>query len=260
MAKRISPIRVISFSLLAACGALCQSEHPSVDLHQGPQFVSPSPPEVQSPETLIWKSLPDAPSAIQPPTRAEQHRPFIEEARLPSTLGGIGNLGLVGELGQVTPRRLQLSFASPHKAAFAERESHTFLDKYLCPSLLKQNLRYHPSTGSSVMGRTAYAASRIFITRDDSGNRRLNTSYFLAALTSVAIHTANRPYWARSSSMTFNNFGSTMGGDAGINVFHEFGPGIQQMVKGHLPKFVSRIQERITRDQVPSDVVSPPAK
>jgi hypothetical protein len=261
MAQRISPIRVISFSLLAVCGALCQSEPPSAALHQGSQLEGPNPPEVQSQETRRWRSLPDAPSAIRPPTRAEQHRPFIDQAGLPATLSGIGIPGIVGntELGHVTPR-LQLSFTSPDRAAFTERQRRTFLDKYLYPSLLKQNLRYHPSTSSSVIGRTTYAASRIFITRDDSGNRRLNTSYFLAALTSVAIHTANRPYWARSSSMTFNNFGSTMGSDAGINVFHEFGPGIQQMMKGRLPKFVSRIQERITRDRVPSEVVSTPAK
>lgn len=77
-------------------------------------------------------------------------------------------------------------------------------------------------------------------------------------LTSVAIHNAYRPYWARSTSATFTNFGSTIGSDAGMNVFHEFGPGIRQMVKGHAPKFVSRIEERITNDQTLRKVVSAP--
>src|ERR1700722_15815191 len=45
----------------------------------------------------------------------------------------------------------------------------------------------------------SHAASRSFITRTDSGKKRLNTSYFLGVLTSVAIHTAYRPYWTRSS-------------------------------------------------------------
>jgi hypothetical protein len=35
MVKRIAPIRVISFFLLAASGALCQSELPFADLLQG---------------------------------------------------------------------------------------------------------------------------------------------------------------------------------------------------------------------------------
>ena len=90
-------------------------------------------------------------------------------------------------------------------------------------------------------------ASLSFVTTRGKG--RLNTSYFLGVLTSVAIHTAYRPYWARSASATFNNFGSTIGSDAGINLFHEFQPGLLQMMKGHTPTFVSKIEARITDDQ-----------
>ena len=103
-----------------------------------------------------------------------------------------------------------------------------------------------------------YAASRTVITRNDSGKTTLNTSYFLGVLTSVAIATAYRPYWTRSTSATFKTFGSTIGSDAGINVLHEFEPGIRQLVNGHAPRFVSRIEERITNDQTLSDVVSTP--
>jgi hypothetical protein len=42
-----------------------------------------------------------------------------------------------------------------------------------------------------------------------------------------------------------------MGSDAGMNVFHEFGPGIRQVLQGHTPKFVSRIEARITHDHTP---------
>jgi len=45
-----------------------------------------------------------------------------------------------------------------------------------------------------------------------------------------------------------------------MNVFHEFGPGIRQMVKGLTPKFVSRIEERITPDQARRDIISVPAR
>jgi hypothetical protein len=79
-------------------------------------------------------------------------------------------------------------------------------------------------------------------------------------LTSVAIATAYRPYWTRSSSEAFKTLGSTIGSDVGINLFHEFGPGIRQMVKGHTPKFVSRIEERITHDHTPRDAISTPAR
>ena len=228
MVKRIAPIRVISFLLLAACGALCQSDRPSADLLPGLQFDGPNSPELQRQEMRTWSSLPDAPSVLLP---------------MPSllTLGAAGINARVmreKELGQVT-LRLQPNLTAPYKAVLIPEESSTFFDKYLYPSLRKQDPRYYPSTSGSFMGRATDAASRIFITRNDWGKRRLNTSYFLGVLTSVAIHTAYRPYWARSTSATFNNFGSTIGSDAGINLLREFGPGIRQMAKGRAPELES---------------------
>ena len=257
MVKRTAPIRVIFFLLVAASTALCQSEPPSVDVLQGFHFDGPTSLslEVQRREMRAWKSLPDAPS-FQPPTQAEKFQAFVDEARSPLIRGAVGvNAGVMREteLEHFTPGP-QPGFTALYRVALSQKESGAFFDKYLYPSLLKQDPRYDASTSDSFMGRATYAASRIFITRDDSGKRRLNTSYFLGVLTSVAISTANRPYWARSTSGAFNNFGTTIGGDAGINVLHEFGPGIRQMVNAHTPRFVFRIEDRISHDQFPREV------
>ncbi len=244
MVKRIAPIRVISFFLLAACGALCQSQRPSADLLQRDGSSSP---EVQAQEMRTWRSLPDSPSAVRPAKPAEKFQSFIGEARSPLTMDAVvinSRVRRGTELKHFTPG-LQPSFTAPYKAVFTQEDSST----YLYPSSRKQALLYQPSTSSSFMGRATYAASRIFITRDDSGKKRLNTSYFIGVLSSVAVHNAYRPYWARSPSAPFNDFGSTIGNDARINLFHEFGPGIRQLVKGHAPKLLLRIEERITRDQ-----------
>lgn len=205
--------------------------------------------------------LPDAPSA-PPPTQADGLHSFVNEARLPLTPSAVGaNAGITREteLGGITPG-LQPNLTTPYKVVFTQKESSVFFDKYLNPSLRTPKLRYHPSTSGSFMGRATYAASRIFITHDDSGKGKLNTSYFLGMLTSVTVQSAYRPYWARSTSATFNNFGSTMGSDAGINLLHEFGPGIRQILKGHAPKFVSSIEESITHYQHPMEVVSTPPR
>ena len=258
MAMRIAPIGVIFFFLLAACRAWCQNERP--DLVQRLQFDGSTSPEVPRPEMRTWRSLPDAPSTVQPRKQADKFQTFVDEVRQPSAPGAVGiNSGIMRgtELRHVTPAP-QPSYSAPHNAVVAQEEFHTFFGRYLYPSSLRQNLRYHPSSGGGFMGRATYAASRIFITRDNSGKGRLNTSYFLGALTSVAVSTAYRPYWARSSSATFGNFGSTIGSEAGRNLFYEFGPGIRQMVKGHTPKFTSRIGERITNHQTPREVVSTP--
>lgn len=208
------PIRVASFVLLAACSALCQ----------------------QLPESVAFSSLPDAPS-----TRASVQT-------TPRTVPQEVIIRLLTPTGGDVARPAQPGFTLLYPSQPVQQSSNNFFDKYLYPSLLKRNLNYHPSTSDSFVGRAVYAASRIFVTRDDSGKGRLNTSYFLAVLSSAAVHTAYRPYWARSASAPFSDFGSTMGNDAGMNLLHEFRPGLQQLMKNHTPRFVTRIEQRIGRN------------
>jgi hypothetical protein len=147
-----------------------------------------------------------------------------------------GNTGVMRQGATAT-------FSEP--AISGQKESKTLFDKYLNPSSAKQLPGYRSTSDGSLMGRATYAASRIFVTRDESGKGRLNTSYLLQALTSVAADTASRPYWRRSPTGSVSDFGSTVGNDAGINVWHEFRPGIEQLMKSHTPKFISKIEERI---------------
>ncbi len=258
MVKRTALIRVVSLILLAACGALCQ-KRPAADLLQGLQFDGSDSPQVQRQEMRAWSSLPDAPSSVQTPRRAERFHTFVNETGSPLTLGAVGvSAGVMRGTapGHVTSGS-RPSLTAHYQVAFIQKQSGASIGKYLYPPV---DPRYYASTRDSFMGRASYAASRIFVTRDDSGKRRLNIPYFLGVLTSVAAHTAYRPYWTRSASMPFNDFGSTIGSDAGMNVFHEFGPGIRQMVKGFTPKFVSGVAGRITHDPIPRDAIPIPAK
>ena len=261
MVKRIAPIRVVIFLLLATCAALCQ-EPSSADLLEVLQSDGSNSPGVQRPEMRTWRSLPDAPSSVQPPTQAERFRTFVNETSPPLRFGAVSvTTGVMRqtEPGHVIPGP-RPSLTTLYQVAFTPEKSSAFLGKYLDPPSLTQYPRYSASTSSGFMGRASYAASRIFVTRDDPGKGRVNTRYVLGLLTSVASATARRPYWARSTSATLNNFGSTIGSDEGMNVFHEFGPGIRQMMKGLTPKFVSRIEERINHSPIPKEAVSVPAR
>ncbi len=211
MVKRIASVLIVSFLLLAACAAVCQS---------------------------VRQSLLDAPS-VQAATLAQKFTVFIGEARSPLRFGAMG--GRVGVMRQG-------GFGFPENVVPRQRESKAVFAKYLNPSVLKQQSDYHSSSGGNLMGRSTYAASRIFVTRDESGKSRLNTSSLLRALTSVAADSASRPYWRRSLGKPFSDFGSTVGNEAGINLWHEFGPGITHLMKNHTPTFVSKIskiEERI---------------
>jgi len=227
MAKRIAPVGVVSAMLLAACGAVCQN----------------------AASRSADQSLPDAPS-VQAATQAQKFDGFVEAAGSPLKFAAMGgHAGVMRQGGLATADKAVFSQKEPGTIESNTLRSNTIFGKYLYPSLPKQQSGYQASSSGSFMGRATYAASRIFVTRDDSGKGRLNTSYFLRALTSVAADTASRPYWRRSVGAPFSDFGSTVGNEAGMNLLHEFQPGIQQLMKSHAPRFVARIAERVGHNQ-----------
>lgn len=207
MVKRIAPAGVVSLVLLTACGAVCQN---------------------------VRRSFPDAPSA-QVETQTQRFSGFAEEASSALKFGAISAQPGMGQGG----------FAVSDRAAFPRRDPDAIFRKYLYPSSLRQQSGYHSASNGSLMGRATYAASRTVVTRDESGKGRLNTSYLLRTLTAVAKDTASTPYWRRHLADPFSDYGSTVGNDAGMNLWHEFGPSIERLVNKHTPTFVSRIAERI---------------
>jgi hypothetical protein len=213
MVKRIAPVAVVSVVLLAACAAVCQNTpHQSAD-----------------------RFLPDAPST-RSATPPQKWNGFVEQERSPLKFAAAG-----GRAGMM-PYGLSLS----DRTAFSQKDPNAIFRKYLYPSAAALPSGYHSVSDAGLMHRATYAASRPLITRDYSGKARLNTSYILRTLTAVAKDTASTPYWKRSLAEPFSDFGSTVGNDAGMNLWHEFGPSIEQLMKSHTPKFVTRIEERVT--------------
>jgi hypothetical protein len=186
--------------------------------------------------------LPDAPSALVL-TQARPVQENSDEAQLPVRVAPL-NVAAVGM--PVATARFQAAVALQLDQRPDQQKSSPLFFKHLYPSLTNPNLRYRPSDNNSVLGRATDAASRILITRDESGKRRFNSTYFLRLATSIAADSASRKYRARSKTAPLSDFGSDVGNDAGMNLLHEFGPGLQQAVVTHLPKFVSRIEERIS--------------
>jgi hypothetical protein len=205
------PIRFISFLLLGTCEALCQ----------------------QRADQRLFNSLPDAPS-----TQVSARRQFLQ------TSSHFRSAGMLESAPTSWVDGPDANWFETLKTEDASRNSADFFGKHVYPALLSRKLSYHPSTRGGLMRRATDAATSIVFTRNYPGGR-LNTSYFLGVLSSAMIQTAYRPYWNRPLSAPFSNFGSTIGNDAGMNLLHEFGPGLQQLVKSHAPKFVSRVEQRL---------------
>lgn len=245
--KRTVVLRVICFFLLAACEALCQ-KGPSADLFPAPQIGSNSA-EVQRREPRRVNSLPDAPLPVQSSRETHTFETFIDTASSPLTFGVVGvsaGQGRETESGHGTSGA-QPSLAALYELAPLQSESavSAFVGKYLYPPLVKQD-SHCASISGSIIDRASCAASRVFFTRDLSGKMRLNTSFFVRALTLATIHIAYRPYWEQPASARPSSVGSTIGSDLGMNVLHELGPDIRQVVKGHTSKLMSSMGERIT--------------
>lgn len=222
MVKRIALSRVAAFWLVAVCAATSQSERP-----------------VRRVQTA---ALPDAPSASLA-SETERYQ------GLPSA-----SLSRPVEATEVTPAGIDVSHSVPgfreglsavYKPVLAAKNSNALLNKFLYPSLPKQSSRYQPSSSDRLVGRATDAATRVLLTRDASGRRKLNTPYIVRVATYVAAHAASRPYYSRSNSAPLSDFGSTIGNDAGMNLLHEFGPGLQKMATAHMPNFVSRLEDRV---------------
>ena len=221
-----APIRIVAFGLLASCAALCQTPNKQTSAN----------------------TLPDAPSVqnepVQTTVKTQSVRGVFDAARLPvwkranvgaPSVGGAAHFD-VGHLD-----RQQLN----------QNGSRDFWAKRIFVSTASQSNSNHSSESQSLIGRAGYAAASVVVTHDEAGRTKLNTSSLLRVLTTTAAHSAAArsayvPYWRRPLTRPASDFGSTMGNDAGVNVFHEFKPGIMQLVKSHEPKFLSAIAERIT--------------
>ena len=181
-------------------------------------------------------SLPNAPNA-QTLNRTEMVRSFIDAAGQPITkralASGVFDLRLA-------PKYDPLHFDSE---TISGQQSATDPNSWM-PSLLKRNTGFHTSSSTSLVGRATDAALSVIVTRDECGQRKLNTPYLLRVLTLATAHVAQRPYWHRSVGQPFSDFGSTIGNDAGMNLLHEFQPGLMELVKSHEPKFVSSVFTR----------------
>lgn len=220
----MTAIGVVVFVGLAACRALCQ--------------------QASDPTTA---NLPDAP-AVQNPDPPADLRTFSDTSCLPpNTLA--------------TSIRTQVGWGGP---ACATAELHfdqglrfdpghfAYADELLRVGTtaafpLRPLGSYHASVRNTLLGRATDAASSLVLIREDDGKRKLNTPYLLTVLTSAVAHSAYRPYWRRSATQPLSDFGSAVGSDAGMNVLHEFEPGILHLVKDHEPRFVSKIEGRARR-------------
>jgi hypothetical protein len=94
------------------------------------------------------------------------------------------------------------------------------------PVLLHEDPRYFRRGTGTKKARMWYSATRIFVTRTDSGSNRINISELLGNSIAVGVSNAYYPD-SRDLSDNLQKLGLQLGTDAFSNVLKEFWPDIK---------------------------------
>ena len=130
-------------------------------------------------------------------------------------------------------------------ATLADTESRRFIQTVVLSTILHQDPRYFPSRKRSLISRSWYAATRVVITRSDSGNNTFNTSEFLGTLLTSSLQNSYYPRQDRNIGETMNRFSGALSSDAIGDLQHEFTPDLNRLFRKHAPKEILKLEEKL---------------
>lgn len=106
----------------------------------------------------------------------------------------------------------------------ATNETDIFFQRFLFPTLLKQDPRYYRNPDLPFFQRALYAMSRVLFTRTDSGGETVNSSRILSIAASRAVADLYVPGERQGMHPVATCVSFTLLRDAGMNLVHEFWP------------------------------------
>lgn len=106
----------------------------------------------------------------------------------------------------------------------ATNETDVFFQRFLFPTLLKQDPRYYRNPDLPFFRRALYAMSRVLMTRTDSGSETVNSSRILSIAASRAVADLYVPGERQGMHPVATCVSFTLLRDAGMNLLHEFWP------------------------------------
>src|SRR6266849_2631691 len=98
-------------------------------------------------------------------------------------------------------------------ATLANTESRRFIQEFALSTILHQDPRYFPSPKKQFFSRVLYSATRVAITKNDTGDSTFNTAEFLGALLTNALQNSYYPRHDRTLGDTMNRFGGALSSD-----------------------------------------------
>lgn len=110
----------------------------------------------------------------------------------------------------------------------ATNETEIFFQRFLFPTLLKQDPRYYRNPDLPLLPRVLYSMSRVLITRTDNGGQAFNASRILGSAASRAIADLYVPGERQGMHPISGCVSFNLLRDAGMNLVHEFWPDLRR--------------------------------
>jgi hypothetical protein len=112
--------------------------------------------------------------------------------------------------------------------ALATSETDVFFQRFLFPTLLKQDPRYFRNPDLPFLKRVMYSMSRVVITRTDSGGQTFNASRILGSAASQAVADLYVPGQRQGMHPIAATISYNLLRDMGMNLVHEFWPDVRR--------------------------------
>jgi len=165
-----------------------------------------------------------------PLSTKEKYKLSAEAMFDPVTFPFIGFVALIGQAENTEPSYGQglKGYAKRYGTSYGDAGIGTTMTTSVFPSLLRQDPRYFQLGKGSIWHRSLYSASRIFVTRGDSGSKQFNASEIFGNLAAAGISNAYHPSDERTLGNTLSVWGTDVMWDATANVAKEFWPDIRR--------------------------------
>ena len=189
----------------------------------------------------------DAPSAYLPLWKECKFSLFLRQTYSPYTFAAAGFEATWAQMWAQWPEYgggMQ-GWGKRFGATLADTESRRLVRSFLLSTLFHQDPRYFPSDRKSLLGRAWYAATRVVITRSDTGRSEFNSSELFGALTVSSLQNAYYPAPSRTFGDTMSRFAEALGSDATSYVLNELTPDLKRLFRKHAPRKVKEIEQKI---------------
>jgi hypothetical protein len=196
---------------------------------------------LNSPET------PDAPSAYVPLSRECKFKLFLHQTYSPYTFASVAYEATWAQAMAQWPQYgggMQ-GWGKRLGATLADTESRRFIQGYLLSSEFHEDPRYFPSSQKTILRRAWYAATRVLITRADSGQNELNRSELLGALSTSSLQNLYYPSEYRTLHSTISRYAGALSSDATSDILKEFTPDLKRLFHRHAPKKIQELEEKV---------------